>query len=451
MTTTGTGLTTIVDAVVDRGSRGIAEAVEMLIREGALAPGQRLATVRQIADELGVSAATVSIAWTELRKAGWLHTGRRRGTVVRGDPASDGRPWSEYPLDQALPDASLLPELDSAFASVVVCRSARHDTESMEPSLEAAAAATWPYAPAAFTVANGGYEGTLLALRATVPPGGAVAVEQPTAPRILQTLRAVRAVTIPVECDAEGPLPESLEAALFRRPDVFLFQPRSQVPTGSTLSEDRVDALNSVLDNAPSPVTVIEDDNIGPASSMPARSLATKSPNNLVLIRSYCKAYGVDIRTCVISGPHEITHRIERIRSLAMVGTNQILQAALAYLILDTHTEHSLEIARHRHRGRRNALATALHRYGVAAVEAVDGLALWVPVHDETTAVDALREHGIKPGIGSDCLIGDQHSPHLWFGTGSLPDSGSRITGLAARIVEAAQRSEQRPGLATVG
>ncbi|MGH3641721.1 MAG: aminotransferase class I/II-fold pyridoxal phosphate-dependent enzyme [Mycobacterium sp.] len=443
------GLSAILAAVGEPSSRALATAVESLIRDGVLPAGQRLATVRRVAEALNVSPATVSVAWTELRRAGWLHTDRRRGTVVALTFVDDVRPWSQYPLDEYLPDPQLLPPLEAAFAAAAAGRRADHDTDAVEPALLDAVTATWPYAPAAFTVANGGYEGTLLALRATVRPGGAVAVEQPTAPRILDTLRAVRAVAIPVQGDAEGPLPDALQEALFRRPDVFLYQPRSQVPSGTTVSHRRIEELASVLERAPSPVTVIEDDNIGPASSLPARSLGGVHPDRHVLIRSYCKAFGVDIRTCVISGPAEVVSRIDRIRTLGMLATSRLLQGALAHLLADEVTGRHLLIARRRHRDRRRALAAALRQHGLDVPGDGDGLALWVPVDDESHAHEQLSRLEVTVGSGAACRIQAPHASHVWVGTGSLPDEPMRISELAALLADAAAVPET--GITTVG
>jgi DNA-binding transcriptional MocR family regulator len=442
------GLSTIIAAVDERTSRGIAAAVDGLVRDGILTSGQRLATVRRVAAALEVSPATVSVAWTHLTEAGRLHTDRRRGTVVMAATEQELRAWSGHGLDEHLPDPMLLPTLDNAFAFAAACRRPDQDADAMEVSLREAVPATWPYPAPAITIANGGYEGTLLALRATVRPGGSVAVEQPTSPRIMQTLRALRAVIIPVAGDSAGPLPDALQQALFRRPDVFLFQPRSQVPTGSSLTHRRIGELAAVLAAAPAPVIVIEDDNIGPASSLPARSLAVARPEGHVLIRSYCKAFGIDIRTCVISGPPEVVARIERIRSLGMLATSRMLQSALAALLCDVDTERRLRIARRRHRDRRLALAEALGERGVNVTADGDGLALWVPVSSEERAHRVLARHAITVGSGAACGLGEADAPHIWIGTGQLPDAPARIAELADLVASAAM--ERGGALATV-
>jgi len=62
-------------------------AVIGAIRDGRLAPGTRLPTVRELAGELGLAVNTVARAYRELETAGVVETRRRWGTfVARKDP-----------------------------------------------------------------------------------------------------------------------------------------------------------------------------------------------------------------------------------------------------------------------------------------------------------------------------------------------------------------------------
>ncbi|WP_430593287.1 GntR family transcriptional regulator [Humidisolicoccus flavus] len=60
-----------------------------LIRSGALAGGQRLPSIRQLAADLRVAAGTVARAYTELEGAGLIESSRSAGTRVRADQAVD--------------------------------------------------------------------------------------------------------------------------------------------------------------------------------------------------------------------------------------------------------------------------------------------------------------------------------------------------------------------------
>src|SRR4051795_7802612 len=61
----------------------VRERIATRARDGALAPGTRLPTVRQLATDLGLAANTVARAYRELEADGVLATYGRRGTFVR--------------------------------------------------------------------------------------------------------------------------------------------------------------------------------------------------------------------------------------------------------------------------------------------------------------------------------------------------------------------------------
>ena len=55
------------------------------VDNGALQPGDRLPTVRRLAEDLGVAANTVARAYRELEQSGVIETRGRRGSFVTGD------------------------------------------------------------------------------------------------------------------------------------------------------------------------------------------------------------------------------------------------------------------------------------------------------------------------------------------------------------------------------
>ena len=68
----------------------IRQQVIGLVAAGALSPGDRLPTVRQLASDLRLTPGTVSRAYPELEREGWVVTGRGAGTRV-ADPTPLGR------------------------------------------------------------------------------------------------------------------------------------------------------------------------------------------------------------------------------------------------------------------------------------------------------------------------------------------------------------------------
>src|SRR5436190_12206424 len=69
----------------DRTIRGIAIETSALIRAGALPVGTKLPSIRDLAFALGISPATISEAWKELRRQKIIGGRGRNGTWVKGD------------------------------------------------------------------------------------------------------------------------------------------------------------------------------------------------------------------------------------------------------------------------------------------------------------------------------------------------------------------------------
>ena len=61
----------------------IRNQVVLSIASGALSPGEKLPTVRALAEEAGINMMTASKAYQLLKAEGYITTGRRDGAVVR--------------------------------------------------------------------------------------------------------------------------------------------------------------------------------------------------------------------------------------------------------------------------------------------------------------------------------------------------------------------------------
>ena len=69
----------------------IAEQIREAVKRGDLAPGERLATVRELADTLGIARGTVKHAYDELMHEGTISMARGRGTFVREKESQGNR------------------------------------------------------------------------------------------------------------------------------------------------------------------------------------------------------------------------------------------------------------------------------------------------------------------------------------------------------------------------
>lgn len=415
------------EKIGNRTMRGISRETSALIRMGSLPVGTKLPPIRALAFVLGVSPATISEAWSELRRQKIISGRGRNGTFVSGDRygakperlASSGHYGADVlDLSKAVPDVRLLPPLADALAYGASAENLNsYDRIRILPELEDAVRPTWPYEPGAFLATNGGYNAVYALLHALVVPGSLVAIEDPTAMRLLDILEDLGVHILPVECDAEGPLPASLADALSRKPAAFLFQPRLHSVTGRTVGAARLAALGDVLDG--SDTLIIEDDGVADISSAPRQSLGGRFPDRVVHILSYSKTLGPDLRLAVLSGSAVIVEQIQSYRSFSAGWTSRVLQAAGAWLMREPAIADALAQARGLYQQRRDALADALRRRHVPVAEG-GGLCVWLQVPSEPFALVTLAARGIAVHPGTKFSVLPISS--IRIATGSLTD-----------------------------
>ena len=91
------------------------------VRDGALDPGSRLPTVRELAGQLGLAVNTVARAYRELESAGIVETRGSFGTfIARADPAdaamaAAAHAYVETARSQGLDKAEALRYVEAAF------------------------------------------------------------------------------------------------------------------------------------------------------------------------------------------------------------------------------------------------------------------------------------------------------------------------------------------------
>ncbi|MFT4306754.1 MAG: aminotransferase class I/II-fold pyridoxal phosphate-dependent enzyme [Microbacterium sp.] len=431
-------------SIPGRSAEAIASGIRDLVERRALAPGTRLPTIRWLALTLSVSPTTVTDAWSRLLAAGIIRTEGRRGTFVspRLGKRNVSTPGGPILMDiaQGAADPSFQPRLQEAFQAALAGPDVNaHDFAYITPELLAAVTDAWPYRAEAWTTADGGMDASALVLRALTTRERPVAVEQPTAQRTMALLRNARRAVVGVTWDREGPDPDELRhAVVTRHAAVFYWQPRAHYPTGRTVSAARLRELAAVLAAHPD-VLVVEDDMIGDASSTPARSLGRLLPERVVRIGSFDLAYGLDLRTAVISGSVDSIREIQLARGMFAVWNSRVLQNALAWLLADPSTQASVRRAARRYASRRRALSQTLTDAGVHH-EAGDGLVLWIPVRDEIAAVDLLETERVPGGLGSVCWLNASDRRHVRIPVGgselAKPERG-RIARAVARAADA--------------
>lgn len=414
-------MTTLLDVnwlsarIEEASVKGITATTARLIREGEIPIGTQLPAVRDLAEKLGVSPATVSAAWGELKRHKVIAGKGRSGVWVCGDQVTPrpvrfekiGHYGSQIKADLAMasPDPDLLPDLRCAMQQGILAPNLNsYQREAIAPALLAAVQGDWPFVAEAFLATDGGYDAMNCIMQTLFSPGDKVVIEDPTATRLLDMLDNVGAEVLPLACDEQGPLPGPLSLLLRQRPVAIIYQPRTHSATGHTLSEARSNELAAVLSGTTP--WIVEDDGIGALSAHPLWSLGRFFPERTLHVRSFSKAYGPDLRLGVLSGPEALVKRIRSWRNFGASWTSRILQQSVAWMLADEGVQKSIAQAREVYRQRRQRLLSALILRGVALPDR-DGLSIYLPVQSEQFAMITLAARGIAVLPGERCRSGN--------------------------------------------
>lgn len=442
--------------IVDASARGIASHVAGLIRTGEMTPGHRLPPIRQLAQRLNVSPATVSAAWRLLKRRGLIAGRGKSGIRVIGQgeafapaaaaPAIAGLQTGN--LRAVFPDPAFLPDLFGALHAVR--RLEQLEEYYHEPALPALADAVRQVHPDTgqrLIAASGSSDALWSVLQAISVPRDRVLVETPTSPQYLEIFAELGLEVIPIPYRHGGPDVQAVDEALRLRPVALFFQTRSQIPTGWSLGEENADALALALAAHPE-CTVIECDEVNDLSPAPLHTLATRLPQQTVHIGSYEKAWGPDLRLAMIGTGDAHADQIEPVVRSTRQWTSRILQQTLAELMTTASGRGVVDGARDIYRERHEALVQALAERGVLAAGGT-GLCVWLRVVDEDAALRRLAAAGIAALGGHGSVVGETDSAHIRVASLRVPvDAAPALADVLAEATRADPHGvrRQRPG-----
>jgi DNA-binding transcriptional MocR family regulator len=380
--------------------------IEAAVASGALAPGERLPSVRRLALEVGLSPATVAAGLSELRRRGVVLTEQRRYTRIGEKPPVGATrallpvPAGARDLSRGNPDPALLPDLQGALSRLTLpVRLYGEPAALAELTALAGEQLRADGIPSdSLCVMSGALDGIERVLEANLRPGDRVAVENPGYAALFDLLRARGLALEPVAVDDRGMLPSRLKDALARGADAVIITPRGQNPTGALMDGGRARELRALLAGARETL-VIEDDHLGPVAGGELHTTVAGLPR-WAATRSVAKALGPDLRLAVLAGDPQTIARVQGRQQCGPGWVSHILQRLVLSLWADSATQDLITRASVTYRERRERFLERLADLGVAA-HGASGLNVWVPVSDETGVVGALLQRGwvVAPGV----------------------------------------------------
>ena len=210
----------------------------------------------------------------------------------------------------------------------------------------------------------------------------------------------------------------------------MVINPRGQNPTGASLDVERASALRGVLDAHPEAM-VVEDDHLGPIAGSPRLTLAA-GRKRWAAARSLAKSLGPDLRLAVLAGDPQTISRVRGRQAVGPGWVSQPLQRTAATLWTDPKIARNLKKATATYTKRRETFIAALTDQGIEA-HTPSGLNVWIPVPDETSTIQALREQGWSVAPGAPFRL--QSEPAIRVTVSTL--QADEVKPLAAAIASA--------------
>lgn len=487
-------------------ARQIRSQLERLIREGILAPGVKLPASRELARDLGVNRATVSLAYEELVSEGLARAhvgqgtfvathegksqalrpnlssgldwsalfskgsqladadGRRRASASRGVPSGPGL----ISFAGGMPDSGLFQT--DAFRRVLNRVIRTEGTELLQyypvggypPLRQFLARHLLKFGvearPEEILIVNGSQQGLDLIARVLLDPGDFVAIEEPSYPRAIQVFRAAGAELLPIPLGSEGLRLDVLERVLGRHaPKLLYCQPTAHNPTGLTLSPDARRGLLGLA--ARHGVPVVEDGFdgglffAGPQTKSgewpPAPLKAADASGLVVYIGTFSKILFPGLRLGWLVAPRPLLERLEVAKQLSDIHTSPLIQAAVFHFCQRRLLERHLSRCAAEYGRRRAILLRALASRmpkGVTWTKTQGGFSLLLRLPEGMDA-EALLPSALERGVaftpGSVFFVNGGGESTLRLSFSSIP--AQRIDEGCKRLAEVVRQAMSRP------
>lgn len=349
--------------------RQIAKAVADAIAEGRLEPGRRLPPQRDLARLLGVNLTTVSRAYAELQRRGLTIGSIGSGTFIReplaerGGRAANGLDAELIPHDPRLIDLSLNAVPNGFYREHLAATLARLPADPRFAALEdyqPAAGAAWARAAGARWIGRFGFDidasrmlvtagvqaGLYATFAASCRPDDVVIVNRVTYFGLKALANLLRLRLRAIETDADGPLPDALDAACADgRARAFFVVPCLDNPTAATIPAERRAALAKIARRHG--LLIVEDDVYAPLLTERPPPIATLYPERTVYLTGMSKALAPGLRVGFVLPPEPLFERIaDVVRStswmsppLSMLVAASWVEDGTADRVLDAHRQ----------------------------------------------------------------------------------------------------------------
>lgn len=466
--------------------RQLEAAIRAAIRRGALAPGERIPSVAELADRLKISKLTALKAFQQLEQAGLLRSEVGRGSFVAangeqsaGLPAAEPKPEvarsirrlregyagglrelmaverrpATIDLAGGVPSPATIPDgLLEKLARQALARDPRRLYQYAGPAglaelREALAAALTrggvPVAADELIVTNGSQQAVSLAALWAREEGRAALCETPTYTGVPASFMLLGHAVQSIGWERGAPSLGQLEAAGGGRRTLLYLCPDFHNPSGDTVAGEVRQRL--ALWVRRNDCVVIDDQifrDLRFEGQAPPPLYSLLPPGRRILVGSISKSFMTGLRVGFLAADHALIAEMMVYKRYMDLGGPSLMQAMAAAFLADGYARH-LDKMRAYYRARRDAALSALAEYmpaGVAWTRPQGGFQLWVTMAPGSSSIQLFLqgiEHGvaITPGPAHDIDGRYLNCFRLGYGQSSPEEIRTAVARLAA-IVE---------------
>ncbi|WP_417809951.1 PLP-dependent aminotransferase family protein [Thioclava sp.] len=412
------------DALKRPRYRSLMEAIEDAIERGALKPGDRLPTHRELSYQLGLSVQTVSRAYSRLVEAGHIVGEVGRGSFVRSATDDSVLPFPALRAGDQILDLSLLKPVVDTIQKDAMRRTMREIAEELPDEILSSFRASsvairhadtvdaWlmrcgiARAPCDVIATNGNTSAMTVALMSVAHSGDLIVTESMGHHTLPALCRSLGLRLRGLRMDDEGILPGALDKICRAEPVKALFVMPSSGPMSNVMGTDRRRAIAELARRHD--FAIIENDGWGPLGPSGALApIAALAPERCYYFTSFTKCLLPGLRVGFLVVPKSaaaIAHERHMVTNWMVAP---LMYEIAARWIADGTATTLRDWQRAALQSRSSIVRDVFAKVDVRVAQA--GLQAWLPCPDigsETRLVGRAREAGIFVAPGSTFSIG---------------------------------------------
>jgi DNA-binding transcriptional MocR family regulator len=410
------------------------------IRSGAMAPGTRLPTHRQLAAEHGLALATASRVYTELEAMGLVSGETGRGTFVREIALPPGQGSGQMNVAAGLLDLNFnypsLPGQADLLRTALRQLALSGDLEALlryQPHAgrvhERAAVARHLLSRGLCVTADqvlvvsGAQHGLAVTMMALLKPGDVIAVDALTYSGFKVLADTLHLEILALPANAHGPDLDALQALCRRRPVRAVYSmPTLHNPLGWVMDLAQRERLVHIAQQHN--LMIIEDAAYAFLAEDAPPPVARLAPERTVYVGGLSKSVATGLRVGFVAAPPAWVKALER-SVMATTWNVPGVMSAIAVGWLEDGTVAQLEAQKREDARARQALAAQVLK-GLAYTAHPSSYFLWLPLAEDARADQVamqLQRQGVSVSTAEPFAV-STHVPHalrLALGSVDMP------------------------------